>query len=299
MLNPNKIKVAGFSKSVRGYTITEVDEHIEYLVRAYTSAFNQIAALDAKLEIANLALVDYEKNKDYINQARERADAQIEGAKAEADAITSATKNACAKILLETKMLVKAEREKLSHLSSLTDLFKERLVDFYREQVLYVREHIPSLDRSEYEVEDDHFMQDVLEQIAIDQKSSLIKIPLLKKVGASEPAASQMVKPSVPNADDKATTLDPINVPPRSKGNTDNSKTQVFSSPPTTKKSNPSAEPQFAGASKEATGIYKLSGEALFPNETNNDKNFTDTFDFREAFDTGDNTVEFTRPKKK
>ena len=56
MLAPHELKNAEFSKSLRGYSTAEVDEHIEFLIEKYTELYRLNDELEKKLRITEAQL---------------------------------------------------------------------------------------------------------------------------------------------------------------------------------------------------------------------------------------------------
>ena len=88
MLAPHELKNTEFSKSLRGYSTVEVDEHIEFLIEKYTELYRlndelekklriteaQLEALKAEEESIKSTLVNAQKaSTQIINEANERA----------------------------------------------------------------------------------------------------------------------------------------------------------------------------------------------------------------------------------
>lgn len=48
MVMPNQLKKKEFSKTIKGYSVPEVDEYISYILSSYQDMFNEYAELEKK-----------------------------------------------------------------------------------------------------------------------------------------------------------------------------------------------------------------------------------------------------------
>ena len=103
MIEPHELKNKQFSKVMRGYSQTEVDEHIEFVIDEYTRLYRENDELSRKLSEAEAMLEAYRKDEESIRSAlmsAQRASARIiNDANDRADELLRATKLDCEEFL--------------------------------------------------------------------------------------------------------------------------------------------------------------------------------------------------------
>ena len=69
MLAPHELKNKAFSKAVRGYNTSEVDDHIEFLIEKYTELYRENAELNRKLGLISAKLEEIQDKEASIRTA--------------------------------------------------------------------------------------------------------------------------------------------------------------------------------------------------------------------------------------
>ncbi|MBQ4137519.1 MAG: DivIVA domain-containing protein [Clostridia bacterium] len=139
MLKPSELKKKSFSKTVRGYSIPEVDEYMDFLLEKYTELFRKNFELEQQLRAAVEQKSELEGEKESVRSAlinaQKVAAKIVEGANEQADAIVKSSKDACDTILTELNERINIERETIVTLKSQVDSLKNDLFKTYREHI--------------------------------------------------------------------------------------------------------------------------------------------------------------------
>ncbi len=142
MLPPNELKNKKFSKVVRGYSMVEVDEHIEFIIDKYTELYRENDDLERKLRVTLAKLDVIKKDEESIRSAlinAQRASSSIiNEANERAEVVMRATKTNCDKILSDFRTDIRAERDRLLKLRAVVADFKKELFDIYNNHIEYI-----------------------------------------------------------------------------------------------------------------------------------------------------------------
>ena len=155
MVMPNQLKKKEFSKTIKGYSVPEVDEYISYILSSYQDMFNEYAELEKKYK-ATLHKLEEARSEEstfssLVLDAKKMADAIVKDANEKARAATDAVNESCEKILSTYRENVTAERDKLSKMEKLARDFKESLYSAYREHIQAIDNILPDEDDNEGE----------------------------------------------------------------------------------------------------------------------------------------------------
>ena len=155
MVMPNQIKKKEFSKTIKGYSVPEVDEYISYILSSYQDMFNEYAELEKKYK-ATLHKLEEARSEEstfssLVLDAKKMADAIVKDANEKARAATDAVNESCEKILSTYRENVTAERDKLAKMEKLAKDFKESLYSAYREHIQAIDNILPDEENSESE----------------------------------------------------------------------------------------------------------------------------------------------------
>ena len=179
MIEPHELKNKQFSKVMRGYSQTEVDEHMEFVIDEYTRLYRENDELSRKLSEAEAMLEAYRKDEESIRSAlmsAQRASARIiNDANDRADELLRATKLDCEKVLAEFRVDVGQERKKLIALKKAITDYKAGVYSKYIKHIEYLEKISPDydlgeLDLSEEEIaaSDEGYVRRVLEDVKAD-----------------------------------------------------------------------------------------------------------------------------------
>ncbi len=151
MLQPNELKKKVFSKAVRGYSQTEVDEYVEFLIDQYTLLYRQNAELEKKLHIVTAKydeIADEEESiRSAVLKAQKLSEAMIGNARKKADDIVFTIEDRCKDVLADNEKRLDEQKEQLRLLRSMARDFRDKLYSQYLEHVKLIKEmQLPSPD---------------------------------------------------------------------------------------------------------------------------------------------------------
>ena len=173
MLSPHELKNAEFSKSLRGYSTAEVDEHIEFIIEKYTELYRLNDELEKRLRLTEAQLdalkAEEESIKSTLVNAQKASMRIIGEANERADVIMRSAKNSCDRILAELKANVEKENERLRHVQTETASFKAALFEAYRIHIGQIESIAPDMRIENNDAEQiGKLSNEVLERIKAD-----------------------------------------------------------------------------------------------------------------------------------
>jgi cell division initiation protein len=159
LIEPHELKSKQFSKVVRGYSQTEVDEHIDFVIAEYTKLYRENDELSRRLAEAEAQVEAYKKDEESIRSAlinAQRASSKIiNDANDRADELLRASKIGCEKILAEFRVEVGVERRKLTSLKKVISAYKARIYREYSEHIGYLEKISPDYDLGELDLSEE------------------------------------------------------------------------------------------------------------------------------------------------
>ena len=173
MLAPHELKNTEFSKSLRGYSTAEVDEHIEFIIEKYTELYRLNDELEKKLRIVEAQLealrAEEESIKSTLVNAQKASTQIINEANERADVIMRSAKSSCDRIISELQADVIREKERLRAAQRETAAFKAALFEAYRDHIGELENIVPEI-RIENDDEQlaERLSSEVLERIRKD-----------------------------------------------------------------------------------------------------------------------------------
>ncbi|MBE6681218.1 MAG: hypothetical protein E7600_02890 [Ruminococcaceae bacterium] len=199
MVSPKELKKTGFSKTIKGYSVNEVDEYVTYLLSRYNEAYNEHAELERKYSAALIQLNEVKSEEVVVTEtilnAQKMAEAIIQDAKQKANEIKGSVSESCNKILDVYRTKVAAERDKLVECEKAVAEFKDSLYDAYRKHISFIDNIMPDEEPTPY------FTDDELEDKAIELAN--------KKIN---PETAEQVMSDVEQASDVQDGVDDTNV---------------------------------------------------------------------------------------
>lgn len=139
MLAPHELKNKAFSKAVRGYNPTEVDDHIDFLIEKYTELYRENTELNRKLRVAVTKLDEIKDEEESIRStlvnAQKMGEKIIKDANAQADLITGAIKERCDAVIADFKRRMVTEKEDLWSIRTAVLDFKTEVFELYRKHI--------------------------------------------------------------------------------------------------------------------------------------------------------------------
>lgn len=135
MIPPHELKNKSFSRSVRGYNISEVDEYLSFIIEKYTELYRANDELEKKLRVVK-ARLDIVQNEEHSIQsalidAHKTSKDIIDGANTCADNIVALTKKNCNEILVEFGHNLETDRRALADLKNELETFRNTLLTSY------------------------------------------------------------------------------------------------------------------------------------------------------------------------
>lgn len=154
MISPQDLKRRSFAKTLKGYSVSEVDEYISFLITKYTEACNEYAELERKYKIT-LDKLDMAKSEENtisatIVNAQKMADAIVADAKEKASSIRDTVSDSCDRILDAYRSQVTVERDKLVKSEKAVAEFKNSLFDAYKEHIALIENIMPDEEETPY-----------------------------------------------------------------------------------------------------------------------------------------------------
>ena len=189
MVAPHELRKKEFSRTMRGYSTSEVDEYISYLIKNYVDLYRQNTELEKKLnavlkENSELSRDSYAVREALLD-AQKAADKIIGDATEEAQIIVSSSKRNCDNILNEFRVLFAHEKEKLTAVQNAIVDFRTKLFAEYQEHIDRIDGLTELTDWSELDEDDEVFMHRVVEDIKTDiafamseRRSKSVDIPV-------------------------------------------------------------------------------------------------------------------------
>ncbi len=147
MINPQDLQNTDFSKSFKGYSCTEVDKYVEYVVEQYTELYREYAELEKKVKILSAKLEEAKNDQSSVSatllNAQKMADEIIKDANNKANAINGAIKESFDEIVAQYRTVIANEQKKLLEAQKNAIDFKVGILDGYKDQVKMLCELIP------------------------------------------------------------------------------------------------------------------------------------------------------------
>jgi len=187
MIAPHELKNKEFSKSLRGYSTVEVDEHIAFLIEKYTELYRLNDELEKKLRLTEAQLDAIKAEEESIRatlvNAQKASTRIIAEANERADVIMRAAKNGCDRIIAELKANVKVENDRLRDAKKEVAAFKAALFEGYQAHIEQIEKIAPDVEIKPYdEMEAEELSKEVLDRIRQDLSG---KKPIIS--GAEDP----------------------------------------------------------------------------------------------------------------
>lgn len=173
MIAPHELKNKEFSKSLRGYSTVEVDEHIAFLIEKYTELYRLNDELEKKLRLTEAQLDAIKAEEESIRatlvNAQKASTRIIAEANERADVIMRSAKNGCDRIIAELKANVKVENDRLRNAKKEVAAFKAALFEGYQTHIEQIEKIAPDVEIKPYdEMEAEELSKEVLERIRQD-----------------------------------------------------------------------------------------------------------------------------------
>ena len=149
MLAPHELKNREFTKSLRGYSTVEVDEHIDFIIEKYSELYRENDELEKKLRLTEAQLDAIKGEEESIRSALVNAQKAstriINEANERADVIMRSAKNSCDRLIAEFKANIKKETERLNEARKEVAAFKAALFEEYQAHIELIEKIAPDI----------------------------------------------------------------------------------------------------------------------------------------------------------
>ena len=131
MISPHELKNKAFTRVMRGYNPTEVDEHIAFLLSEYTDLYKENDELTRRIAKLEEQLETYSRDSEAIRSALMSAQKVstkiVDEANEKAELIVKSVKENCDKKLEEVRARIKRECEVLDSLRAIREKYEKAL----------------------------------------------------------------------------------------------------------------------------------------------------------------------------
>lgn len=203
MLAPHELKNKAFSKTMRGYTPSEVDDYIEFLLDAYTNLYRENSELERKLRIVVTNLDEIKDEEEAIRstllKSQKLGEKIIRDANEKAQVITTSIKDRCDAIIAEFRAELAGEKREMWSIRTKILDFKKNVYDLYRSHI----EDLQAISVNELEDIVLPNESDIVNRIFIDVKSAI-----QKEIADDEKTRADADLNAVPALGDKGTSFE-------------------------------------------------------------------------------------------
>ncbi len=203
-ITPKALSEREFTKTIRGYNISEVDAYINRIVENYSYLYRENIELAKRLSEATSRLESLSSEEELVRQTLETAkkagDQIIEEAYVRADDILASIKSSCDSILRNFRDKIETQKNALAEIQQNILTFKNELFEKYRlhieliEQISPVYEYEEDLTPDEYV---DRIVTDLKREVAAQYGISLdsLSVPDDAQTKVAEPQATNELPP--------------------------------------------------------------------------------------------------------
>lgn len=215
-ISPKDLAEREFSKTLRGYNPSEVDEYINRIVENYSLLYRENVELAKQLSelLKKLDILTEERmlSKQTLQSAKLKADQVISDAYIRADDILASVKTSCDAIIRNFRDKADAQKKALTEIGHTLLTFKNELFEKYRLHIELIEQLSPSYENEEMLSADEYVERIVTElrrEVAAQYGISLdnIEIP--------EPLKEKPAPPPEPEKKDEAPSETPKKSKPR------------------------------------------------------------------------------------
>ena len=224
MLSPGELKKRQFSRSLRGYSVSEVDEHMSFILEKYTEIYQRNDELEKELARLQAEYDRLKANEDAIRRAMVNAQREerkvIDEANDRASLILRTAKLNTDRMLAEFKAKIREERVTRHKLRRAVAEFKENSLKQYQLHLEFLNQISPDMGMNDPELEmtEDDYANSLLEQMKLDIESGKVigeedeelkeSIPAPRRTGGKDKKAEKAAVAEDPKA--KTTVFDKV-----------------------------------------------------------------------------------------
>ena len=180
MLSPGEMKKRQFTKVLRGYSMSEVDEHIDFILEKYEELYKRNDELEKEIARLNTDLEQLKASEDAIRRAMVNAQKEerkiIDEANDRASLIMRTAKLNSDRILADFRSQIREERVTLYKLRRAVREFKENTLRQYQMHLEFLNQISPDVNSDDpaLEMTEDDYANSLLEQMKLDIESGVI-----------------------------------------------------------------------------------------------------------------------------
>lgn len=174
MLPPYELARKEFKRSMHGYNVSDVNDHLDFILTKYTELYDSYNELEEKCAMLEADLASLKKSEDSIRRAvvnaQNSASKIIKDANDKSAFILKASQENCDKILHEFRQKVKSERSELFILKNAVAEFKKNIFLEYQSHLEYLESISPDYDVEEdkWNLSDKDLVTKAISQIMFD-----------------------------------------------------------------------------------------------------------------------------------
>ena len=170
MIPPIELGKKDFSRTVRGYSTQEVDDHLRFLMEKYTALYHECEALEEKVKELesenNLLKTGEDAVRESLLNAQKASGEILEKARERADIIVRSTKRICDNILADFVEKREKEKKALIEMKRKTDEFHDKAIDGFERAAANLDRLVVSVDGlDEMIAEDDDDIDILLDKV--------------------------------------------------------------------------------------------------------------------------------------
>ena len=156
MVAPSQLKNKSFTISLRGYSRSEVDDHISALVEQYTELYRAYSSLTEQTNELKEEIKRLRENEDAIRRAlinsQNAASLVLDNAKERGEQMEKSARQACDDVLAEFHQKTREERERLMILRTQVSEFKMRIFAEYQDHIKSLERMTKSLEEGDWDM---------------------------------------------------------------------------------------------------------------------------------------------------
>ena len=156
MIAPSQLKNKSFTISLRGYSRSEVDDHISALVEQYTELYRAYSSLTEQTNELKEEIKRLRENEDAIRRAlinsQNAASLVLDNAKERGEQMEKSARQACDEVLAEFHQKTREERERLMILRTQVSEFKMRIFAEYQDHIKSLERMTKSLEEGDWDM---------------------------------------------------------------------------------------------------------------------------------------------------
>ena len=156
MIAPSQLKNKSFTISLRGYSRSEVDDHISALVEQYIELYRAYSSLTEQTNELKEEIKRLRENEDAIRRAlinsQNAASLVLDNAKERGEQMEKSARQACDEVLAEFHQKTREERERLMILRTQVSEFKMRIFAEYQDHIKSLERMTKSLEEGDWDM---------------------------------------------------------------------------------------------------------------------------------------------------